>query len=380
MIVQDTTLLQDRTHLQSAPHLQGTTHPRFTGCREAMAANLADGYDLGCALAVVADGEVVVDLWGGFADAAGTRPWQADTLVNVWSVTKGVLALAVAMAVERGLLGYAAPVAGIWPEFAANGKEAIDLDLVMSHRAGLNGLDVPMDLQGVYDWLPYVDAFAAMPPLWEPGSRCIYHAMSFGHLAAEPLRRADGRMPGRFVAEEIGLPEDRDHRVAEITASDDAGGWVAELERTGYRHAIDNPAITALAPNERAWRAAEIPAANGHADALSLARLYGVLAVGGGDLISPGALEAATAERFAGRESSMNVPVRYGAGFQLGGPHSLLAPNAAAFGHGGWGGAFAFADPDNGLGVAYVMNRMLGEADDAVTRRRRMIDAIYGAL
>ena len=370
--------------------VQGTAHRRFTDCREAVAANLADGYDLGCALAVVEDGEVVVDLWGGFADAAGSRPWQADTLVNIWSVTKGVLALAVAMAVERGLFGYTAPIADVWPNFAANGKKAISLDLVLSHRAGLNGLDAPMDLQGLYDWFPYADAFAAMAPLWAPGSRCVYHAMSFGHLAGEALRRADGRMPGRFVAEEIagplgldlfiGLPEALDHRVAEIVASDDADDWVGELERTGYRNAMANPLVTALTPNERAWRAAEIPAANGHANALSLARLYGVLAMGGRGLISVNGLAAATAQRFAGLDVSMNVPVRYGAGFQLGGRDGQLAPNAGAFGHGGWGGAFAFADPDHRLGVAYVMNRMLGEAGDALTRRQRMIDAIYGAL
>ena len=370
--------------------VQGTTHRRFTDCREAVAANLAGGYDLGCALAVVEEGEVVVDLWGGFADAAGTRPWRADTLVNVWSVTKGVLALAVAMAVERGLLDYTAPIAAVWPEFAACGKEAVDLDHVLSHRAGLNGLDVPMDLRGLYDWFPYVDALAAMAPLWEPGSRCAYHAMSFGHLAGEALRRADGRMPGRFVAEEIagplgldlfiGLREDREHRVAEMTASDDVDDWIAELERTGYRNAMRNPVVTALTPNERAWRAAEIPAGNGHANALSLARLHGVLAVGGGDLISANGLAAATAERFAGQDVSMRVPARYGAGFQLGGAEGLLAPGAGVFGHGGWGGAFAFADPDHGLGVAYVMNRMLGESGDALVRRRCMIDAIYGAL
>ena len=370
--------------------VQGTAHRRFTDCREAVAANLADGHDLGCALAVVEDGEVVVDLWGGFADAAGNRPWRCDTLVNVWSVTKGVLALAVAMAVERGLLGYTAPIAHVWPNFAVNGKRAISLDLVLSHQAGLNGLDAPMDLQGLYDWFPYADAFAAMAPLWAPGSCCAYHAMSFGHLAGEALRRADGRMPGRFVAEEIagplgldlfiGLPEALDHRVAEIVASDDADDWVAELERTGYRNAMANPLVTALTPNERAWRAAEIPAANGHANALSLARLYGVLAMGGRGLISANGLAAATAQRFAGLDVSMNVPVRYGAGFQLGGPDGQLAPNAGAFGHGGWGGAFAFADPDHRLGVAYVMNRMLGETGDALTRRQRMIDAIYGAL
>ncbi len=370
--------------------VRGSAHPRFAACREAVAANLADGHDLGCGLAVVERGEVVVDLWGGFADAARTKPWRADTLVNIWSATKGVLALAVAMAVERGRLAYAAPVADVWPEFAANGKETIALDLVLSHRAGLNGLDAGMDLEGVYDWFPYVDALAAMAPLWEPGSRCVYHALSYGHLAGEALRRACGLMPGRFVADEIagplgldihiGLPEDLDGRAAELVASDDAGDWIDELHRTGYPHALENPVVTALTPNDRAWRAADIPAGNGQATALSLARLYGLLAAGGGDLVSPGGLRAATAERFDGVDASMSTPTRFGAGFRLGGPESRLGPNPASFGHTGWGGAFAFADPDAGLGVAYAMNRMLGYADDAVVRHDRTIDAIYGAL
>jgi len=370
--------------------VQGTTHPRFSQCRDAMAANLADGHDLGCALAVVKDGEIVVDLWGGFADGARTRPWARDTLVNVWSTTKGVMALAAAMAVERGQLAYDAPVAEVWPEFAAGGKEDITLDIVMSHRAGLNGLSVPMDLDDMYAWHPYVEALAAMEPLWEPGSRCVYHALSYGHLVGEALRRADGRMPGQFVAEEIagplgldfhiGLPQEHDHRAAELTASDDASGWIEELGRNGYPHAMENPVAVTTTPNARPWRAAQIPGGNGQSDALSLARLYGVLAQGGGDLISPDGLRAATTERYNGPDVSMGMPTRFGAGYRLGGPESQLGPNEGAFGHTGWGGAFAYADPQTGLGVAYVMNRMLGWGEDAVERHKRMIRAIYGAL
>ncbi len=370
--------------------ISGSTHPRFSACREAVLANLADGSDLGCALAVVKDGEIVVDLRGGHADAARTRPWEADTLVNIWSVTKGIVALEIAMAVERDLIRYDAPLAEVWPEFAANGKEGITLDLVMSHRSGLNGLDRTMDLQGVYDWFPYADAFAAMAPLWPPGSRCAYHAMSYGHIVGEALRRVGGITPGRFLAEEIagpfdldihiGLPEDEDGRTAEMTASNDAAEWVGFLEETGYDHAMRNPVIEPLIPNERAWRAAEIPAGNGHATALSLARLYGLLAQGGGGLVSPDGIRAATAERFNGTDVSMLAPSRFGAGYRLGGPESLIGPNPASFGHTGWGGAFAFADPDSRLGVAYVMNRMLGLAADSVTRHERMINAIYGSL
>lgn len=370
--------------------VEGACDDAFKACREAMAANLADGHDLGAAFAVVKDGVLVVDLFGGYADAARTRPWARDTLVNVWSVTKGVTALAIAMAVERGQLAYDKPVAAVWPEFAANGKSDITLDLVMSHRAGLNGLDCTMDLDGVYDWFPVVEALAGMAPLWQPGSRCAYHAMTYGHLAGEALRRADGRMPGRFIAEEIagpldmafyvGLPESEDHRAAELVASDDASDWVADLKENGYPHAMENPVVTPLTPNARAWRAAEIPAGNGQSEARSLARLYGVLAAGGGDLISAEGLAAATTERFRGPDVSMGLPTAFAAGFRLGDDTGAFGPSLKAFGHTGWGGAFAFADPDAGLGVAFVMNRMLGMGDDAITRHSRLIDSVYGSL
>ncbi len=370
--------------------VEGACDTRFAACREAVAASLADGYDLGAAFAVVKDGDLVVDLYGGHADAARTRPWARDTLVNVWSTTKGPMALAIAMAVERGQLSYDKPVAEMWPEFAVNGKADITLDLVMSHRAGLNGLDVPMDLAGLYAWTPIVEALADMAPLWEPGSRCVYHALTYGHLAGETLSRVDGRMPGRFIAEEIaeplgleiyvGLPEAEDHRAAELVASDDASDWVAELKKNGYPHAMENPVVVATTPNDRAWRAAEIPAGNGQSDARSLARLYGVLAQGGGELISPDGIKAATAERYRGIDSSLGFPTAFGAGFRLGDEDGTLGPSLTAFGHTGWGGAFAFADPDAGLGVAFVMNRMLGMGEDAIERQGRLINAVYGSL
>ena len=370
--------------------VEGTCDDRFAACREAVAANIADGFDLGAAFAVVKDGKPVVDLWGGHSDAAQTRPWARDTLVNVWSTTKGVMALAIAMAVERGQLSYDRPVAEVWPEFAAAGKGDITLDLIMSHRAGLNGLDHPMDLDGLYAWNPIVEALADMAPLWQPGSRCVYHALTYGHLTGEALRRADGRMPGRFIAEEIagplgldifvGLPQAEDHRAAEIVASDDASDWVVELKKNGYPQSMENPVVVATTPNDRAWRAADIPAGNGHSDALSLARLYGLLAEGGGDLISADGLGAVTAERYRGIDPSLGFPTAFGAGYRLGDTDGTLGPSLAAFGHTGWGGAFAFADPDAGLGVAFVMNRMLGMGDDAITRQARLIEAVYNSL
>ncbi|RWF46279.1 MAG: class A beta-lactamase-related serine hydrolase, partial [Mesorhizobium sp.] len=327
------------------------------------------------------------------ADAARTRSWQRDTLINVWSCTKGVVALAIAMLVERGKLDYAAPVARYWPEFAAGGKERITLDQVMSHQAGLNGLAVPMDEAGMLAWTPYVDALAAMVPLWEPGSRCVYHALSYGHLAGEVLRRVDGRSVGRFIAEEIagplgadfhvGLPEPEDARAAEMIEGPKASEWVEFVRASPFPHACGNPAPRALAPNDRAWRAAEVPGGNGQSTAQALARIYGMMAAGGTfegkSLIGRAAIEEAARPRFRGMDDSFALPAAFAAGYQIEDPVYAGRASRQSFGHTGWGGAIGFADPGAGVGFGYVTNRMLG-FDDVDPRRKALIEAVYDAL
>lgn len=372
----------------------GSTHPRFAALREAFARTLEDGLEQGAAVSVVLDGELVVDLWGGLRTRQPAQPWQSDTLVNVWSVSKGVVALAVAMLVERGRLDYEAPVAGYWPEFGAAGKQYITVEQLMSHQAGLDGLSVPLTEAQMYAGQPMVQALAAMAPLWPPGSRCVYHPITYGHLAGELVRRVDGRSLGRFIAEEIsaplglqfyiGLPEAHEHRVAEMTANDKAHDWVRHGAQSPYPHAFHNPELSATAPNQRAWRAAEIPAANGQSDARSLARLYGALAIGGEvdgvRLISPQGLARAVAVRFDGVDSCSLAPTVFGAGFRRGaigfGPHV----GADHFGHTGWGGSVAFADPARRLGFAFVTRRLLGFDDGVDPRRHRLLDALYALL
>lgn len=374
--------------------VDGTHDPRFGAVRDAFASCFADGLETGGAVAVMVNGRLVVDLWGGHSDAAATTPWTRQTLVNIWSATKGVLATAIAMAVERGQLAYDRPVAEVWPEFAAEGKEAISLDIVMSHRAGLHGLTTPMDHAGLYDWFPYAQALAAQAPLFAPGSLFVYHAVSYGHLAGEPLRRADGRFPGRFIAEEIagplglrfflGLPQEEDHRAAEMVAGPKASDWIGEIDRNGWGHAMRHPTVTATDPNTRAWRAAEIPGANGQADAAALATLYGALARGGTldgvTLLSADGIRAATAERYRGPDASFGTETAFAAGYRLGGPGSEHGPSTASFGHSGWGGTLAFADPDARLGFAFVTHRMLGFDDGIDPRRTRLVNAVYDAL
>jgi CubicO group peptidase (beta-lactamase class C family) len=370
--------------------IDGTTDPRFAAVRDAFASCFTDGLQQGGAVAVMLDGRIVADLWGGHADAAGTRPWARDTLVNVWSSTKGIVSLAMAQLVARGKLHYDRPVAAAWPEFAAGGKAAITLDLVLSHRSGLDGLSVPMTIEQVYAWTPYVDALAAMAPLWEPGSRFMYHALSFGHLAGEPLRRVDGRSVGRYVAEEIagplgvpfyiGLPDSEDHRVAELIAGPGSSDWVTFNLASPYPHSCRNPDLVATQPNDRAWRAAEMPGVNGHADARAMATIYGTLAADPTPLLPRAAIDEATRLRFEGLEANTGTPTAFGAGFCLRDPDYGRRASARSYGHTGWGGTFAFADPEARLGFAYVTNTMLGFGDSLDPRRQRLVDAVYDRL
>ena len=371
------------------PTLHGTCDPAFAPLRQAFAQSFAEGLEIGASVAVVVDGRLVANLWAGQEDPDSVRPWTAETLVNVWSVTKGVVALAMALLVERVKLDYRQTVASVWPEFAAGGKGAITVDQVLSHQAGLEGLTVPMGLADFYRSTPYVQALAAMEPLWEPGSRSVYHAMSYGHLAGEILRRVDGRRIGRFVADEIaaplqvpffiGLPEAEDHRAARLAEGPGVSDWVAERLAGPYPHACRNPTLRASEPNDRAWRAAEIPGGNGHGSAAALATIYGAMVRQGDPILRADSLARATAPRFDGLRADTGTRSVWGAGFQMAEAEYGRRADPGSFGHGGWGGSLAFADPRARLGFAYVTNHLCGFAD-VDPRRTRLIEAVYDAL
>ena len=300
------------------------------------------------------------------------------------------MAAPVAMAVERGKLAYDKPLAAVWPEFAANGKEAISLELAMSHRAGLNGLSAPLALADLYQWDPYVNALADMAPLWEPGSRFVYHALSYGHLWGEPLRRADGRRVGRLVAEDIagpleapffiGLPEREEHRVAALIEGPKASDWVKDVLASPYPHSVKNPIVSATLPNERAWRAAEIPGGNGQSNARALAAIYGAMVGGAKRLVGPDTLAEAIRPRYIGPDAITGDPTAFAAGFRILDPEFGQRASKQAFGHSGWGGAIAFADPEAKLAFAYVTNHMLGFDDGIDPRRQRLVEAAYDAV
>ena len=365
--------------------VHGFTSAEFAPLRQAFHDCFALG-QYGGSVAVVHRGVLVAELWGGFADAAGKRDWQQDTLVNVWSCTKGIAAVAMAMLVDRGLVSYDDRMAQHWPEFAAGGKADITVGEALSHQGGLDGLAVPMDLAGLYAGGRYAQALAAMVPLWQPCSRSVYHAISLGTLVSEPLQRITGQSFGAFLASQIagplaadmfvGLPEAEEARVAEIIAGPGVTDGITEVLTSAHPHAWINPTLRPTEPNTRAWRAAEIPGANGQATAKALALIYGDVVSGASKLLSPQALDQATRVRFDGVDAAHGGPVAYGAGFGL----MQQGARAGSFGHSGWGGSFGFADPSAGFGMGYATNHMMGFGDDIDPRRKVLVECVYSVL
>ena len=376
------------------PTVQGECERRFAPVREAFEKSFARGEEIGASFAVFRGGELVVDLWGGFADAAGARPWERDTVANVFSTTKAMAAVVLHLLVERGRVDLDAPVAELWPEFAQAGKEALPVRHLLAHRAGLAALRPPLPTEALWDWQRMTDALAAEAPWWEPGTESGYHAMTYGYLVGEVARRASGRTLGSYFREEvaepigadfwIGLPGSEDARVAEMvppTAEERAaaGPAAAPAEGSLLARVMSNPPLAPETANLTAWRRAEIPAANGHGNARSVARVMSALGCGGAPLLGADALARATREEWQGRDRVLGVDMRWGLGFMLESAALPLSPTGQAFGHGGWGGSLGIADPGAQLSWAYVMNKMsAGTLGDR--RAFQLAEALYAAL
>jgi CubicO group peptidase (beta-lactamase class C family) len=389
--------------MSELPLVQGECHARFAPVRDAFAANLRDCDEVGAAVAVVVDGETVVDLWGGHADLARTRPWERDTIVNVYSCTKGMTALCAHRLVSEGRLDLDAPVAEYWPEFAQAGKDTLPVRWLLGHRSGLAAVRPILPGAALYDWDAMCDALAAETPWWAPGTAHGYHAVTFGWLVGEVVRRVTGRSLGTYFRQEIaeplglgfhiGVPEAEHARCAEMSgiplpSSDERENLAAVImsdpEGVAAR-AFMNPPSVALGVNHAAWRSAEIPGANGHAGARDLARVYGTLARGG-DQDGVHVLDAAGIARCAEEQSHgpdlvLPITTRFGLGFMLpqDRPDARFGPSRGAFGHPGAGGSVGFADPESRLGFGYVMNRM-GPHILLDPRALTLIDATYAAL
>jgi CubicO group peptidase (beta-lactamase class C family) len=366
--------------------IQGICADRFGEVRETLATLLA-GDDVGAAVAVYVDGEPVVDIWGGYADAARTVAWERDTITNVWSTTKTMTALCALILADRGDLDLDAPVADYWPEFAAAGKGGVRVRHVLSHTAGLPTWDEPMATEDLYDWKTATARLAAQAPRWEPGTQGGYHAVTHGYLVGEVVRRVTGRGLGTFFAEEvagplgadfhIGLPAEHDHRVVPIIPP----ASVPHPEAADPRDRPGNPPIPPAVANTVAWRRAEIPAANGHGNARSVGAVQSVLACGGTArgvrLLSPEGCERVFEEQFRGVDQVLGMPMRYGIGYGLAGG---WLPNPRSCFWGGWGGSMVVVDLDARMTVAYVMNRMLDPTAGGDERALLIVMAAYEGL
>jgi CubicO group peptidase (beta-lactamase class C family) len=388
----------------AAPRIHGSCDSRFTAVREELARNFAERGEVGAAVAVTLEGRPVVDLWGGAADPGGTRPWVADTLVDVFSVGKAMAALCLLILVERGEAGVDAPVARYWPEFAAAGKDEVTVAMILGHRAGVPAIREPLPGEAMYDWGGMCDALAAEPPWWEPGTTHGYHVNTFGFLVGEIVRRVSGEGIGDFFRRHVadplaadfrfGVGPEHDDRIAEFLFGhephDDEERLPDELDDIGderrllLRRAYFNPpGISGLGTvNTRAWRAAVMPSTNGHATARSVARIYAALAGGGAvdgvRIVAPETIELAAGEQSAGPDFVLGRPSRFGLGFQLTQPERPLGTSTRAFGHFGAGGSLGFADPDAGIGFGYTMNLAGPRWQNA--RNRALIDAVFRSL
>ena len=372
--------------------VNGRCEPRFAGVADAFAENFRSRGEAGAAVAVTLRGEPVIDLWGGFADSARTRPWGEDTLVCMMSVAKAATALCAAMAVDRGLIGWDEPVARYWPEFAAAGKGGIPVRWVLDHRAGLPAITQAMPEGAAYDWDSMTAALAAQAPLSAPGKSRAYHSVTMGYLVGELIRRTDGRSLGRFLAEEVCGPHGIDYWIGLPAALHDrCAEFFGETAGTLFdRSDPDSPMARAMAQtpaedvNTERFRAAEIPSINGIGAARGVARLFDGLAAGGvldgSRLLGAEVLAEATAEQWFGREDLLGHTRRMALGFALGLPgHLAMGPSPRAFGHTGAGGAIGFADPDARLGFAYAPGRMYS-GPGISPRLSALVDALYEAL
>lgn len=365
-------------------------------------ANFKEGKDLGAACCVYVDGRAVVDVWGGLADREKKRPWEQDTVVNVASTTKGATAMCAHLLVQRGQLDLDAPVTRYWPEFGAAGKAEMPVRYLLSHQAGLPVFDTPLTFEEVCAWEPVIHALEVQAPLWTPGTEHLYHAMTYGFLVGEVVKRITGKSLGRFFAQEIagplglsawiGLPEEIEPRVARIEAApfpyDSPADMVADFAAImGLDLAVAGAVVQTLwGPNSvlmragtmngvlteetvasRAFRAAEFPGGNMFANARSIARMYAaaVSDVDGIRLLQPDTVAAMTVlqtnrSRMHGVPPELEPATRnlfnMSLGFWRSSPPVMPMLGPASFGHPGSGGSLGAADPEVRVAFGYVSN------------------------
>jgi CubicO group peptidase (beta-lactamase class C family) len=377
----------------------GQCDARFEPVRSALAEQLDSGAELGASLVVDIDGKTVLDLWGGFHDEEKRAPWTEDTITNVWSTSKTITNLAALVLVDRGQLDPFAPVAKYWPEFAASGKEGVQVRHVLAHTSGVSGWEPPFPLRGLYDRERSTRLLAAQAPWWEPGTASGYHAVSQGHLVGELVRRITGKHLERFIAEEIAGPLGADFQIG---ARESDGGRIAPVvpppplpfdvgslapDSPRFK-TFTGPGMNAAAANTPEWRRAEIGAANGHSNARGVARIMKSITLGGAvdgvRLVSPETIALIFQEQSHGKDLVLATNLRFGIGFAL--PETKTIPYIAPRGTGsrvcfwgGWGGSLIVMDTESRVTFSYVMNKMAPGIIGS-PRSQRYFEALQGCL
>ncbi|CAN5291345.1 EstA family serine hydrolase [soil metagenome] len=381
--------------------VHGHLDDRFASLGEAFASRLSDGTELGASLCVIKDGETVVDLWGGWSDKDKTVPWGEHTIATVWSTTKTMTNLTALVLVDRGEIDLDAPVAHYWPEFAQGGKEAVEVRHLLGHTSGIAGWDQPVTVSDLYEWEKSTAMLAAQAPWWPPGSASGYHLLNQGHLVGEVIRRVTGLSVGAFFAKEIAGPMDADFHIG-LDAADAERVTPMVMPRAlpldpldpdsiAYR-ALTGPFLHARETWTDAWRTAEVPAANGHGNARSIARAQAAVSHGGAfngvQLLSERTLDSIFEVQAEGIDLVLGVPLRFGIGYALPEDSFTHIPAGRRCFWGGYGGSLILNDLDNSMTVAYVMNKMALEYAPGTRRTRpcgdsrtdAYLDAIYAAL
>lgn len=377
-------------------HVQGNCDLRFNEVQTLLQKFIESGDEVGASITVNLNGRNVVDLWGGYADKGQTRHWTADTIVNVFSCVKTVLSLSVLILVDRGLLDVNEKVSRYWPEFAANGKQDIEVRHFLSHTSGVSGWDEQLTVEDLYDFEKATARLAQQAPWWAPGTASGYHSITMGYLLGELVRRTTGQTLTEFVAKEIATPLNADFQIGalekdwpRVTDIVPFPGGTLEQRRLApdslTLRTLRNPNLHPRDANTAAWRRAEIGAANGHGNARSLARILSVIALGGQvdgkRLLSEKTIDLIFQEQANGVDVVLGVPIRFGIGYGLTGPSTSIdwLPSGKVCYWGGWGGSLVIMDLDRRMTIAYAMNQM-GHGLLGNERGEAYVKAIYAAL
>ncbi len=373
--------------------ISGECAPAYESVRDAFVANFVERGEVGAAVCVIAEGEVVVDLVGGWADAHRTRAWRPDTICDFYSVGKALLGLLLLRQVDAGIIGLDDPIGDLWPEFATGGKESATIRQALCHQAGVPAIREPLTNDDLFDWDTMTAALARTPAWFEPGARHVYHTNTYGHLIGELVHRASGVLPGEAIAKlarpldaevYFGVPESEQHRCAEVLWSPDRSipelspAQLASLtgDTAMVAHSYFNPPGYASigVVNTAAWRSSQIGSTSGHGSARGIATIYEALRHPG-ELLADDLLGEATRPASTGPCPVLGETVTFGLGFTPTTERRPLGPNPLSFGHFGTGGSLGFCDRKGGIAFGYVMNRVIPRWQSSCNRA--LIDAVY---